>query len=496
VFIFPDKNDIVAKDTTICKAENTAYPISFSNSFKSYIDLYKISGVIPASGPDWLNGGNYTIDITTPGQQTLLDTIKIPVTAPKGYTCGDTIRFKLNISVVDKIGQLPTSHKSICITDSSDYTTKHPSVIFDRSIAGEYQPATIGAATPVSKIINGTTVYVKEFTFRYKECGTPIVYKTVKDTLFLLPQNLTASGRDWGRDTIISCRRPGPESIFTFYNDSIIDYPNGYGGKLDLNNGNSYWFDYGLTGKTPIQYGTISGGPSLHEGSYEVLVDSLKSTMGYNYLWKPDAGAFPCLVGADGKIDSGILVVIIQDEIVAQDYTAQLCKATYSGKKFSLAQYTGLPDGLTWTGSQINAPDKDSIVISALSEGTHKYTYDLKSTCGPGGKGVFYIKVGKTVKVSASKTVYYCVEKLPASINLNDVLNIAVNGLTWKVSGGGTIAGFNANTGILDIPAYSTINNPDGDEVLEFEIDQIPANSCVNSGVKLTLKFVNDVKNL
>jgi hypothetical protein len=313
---------------------------------------------------------------------------------------------------------------------------------------------------------------------------------------------------NWGRDTVIVCRTPGIKSIFTFYNNSAIDYPNIPIGKLDLDNTNSYWFDRGLTGTDgdlTSKYGTLDGTTSLV--SYDVLVDNLVSNLGYNYLWRPDGGAYPCLVDENGKIDTGIIVVMIQDEYVAQDFTAQLCEASYTkaanaeDKKLSLFDYTGLK--LAWTGGPGLVPTNDSIDISKAGVGTHKYVYEAAADCGPGGKGVFYVKIAPRVKVSSSKTVTYCIQKPPARINLNDVLNIAVQGITWAFNSTNSTSGvnmssaaiFDTSKGILNILEFGKANedlfkNP---ITLEFNISGVGNNTCVSTGTKLILKFVTNI---
>lgn len=505
VFIFPDKNDIIDKDTLVCQTDPSDgkdyHTFKFSSSFEEYIDLYITAGIFTA--PDWgTDNGEHAIRTDSIAVYPLSDTLKINLAnAPKGYTCGSEIRFQLIATVVDEIGQLTAISKTRCADDTVSLANSDPNIIFERTnVTGSYSPTTIGAAPSSDVTVGGQTLKKKVFTFSYTECGGGGI-KTVTDELYLLPnyesgQNAT----NWGSDTVIVCRTPGVKSIFTFYNDSLINYPLVGKGKLDLNLSNSYWFDRGLTGKDGLLtgiYGTINGGPSLHDGSYDVLVDSLRSNMGYHYLWRPDAGAFPCLVDENGYIDTGIVVVIIQDEIVAQDYTAQLCQDSYLGSHLSLNKYTGL--NVAWSG--LGIINNDSIDVSFAGKGTHKYTYNIPPKCGPGGPGVFYVKISPVVKVASSKTVRYCISKLPAMINLNDVLNVAVKGLEWNFNASESTNGltinsdiFNPETGILNILEFSPENQTilNSDVKLVFKVN---ANSgCgISAGTTVVLEFVSSI---
>jgi hypothetical protein len=420
------------------------------------------------------------------------------VTGRPGYTCGGKGAFSLTVKVTDEIVQLPSQAYSICPQDTAGLKTVSPGHYFDAGhdgLTGTYSPATIGAGTwsvfnplesdPAKKM------WYKTFTFAYKDCNDNPM--TVRDSLVLLPENGSVQhyGKEnWGSDTVVSCRLDivGGKDVYYFYNDPQIDYPlitsqfplvKPWLG--DANSPKARWYDRGLNGSTPTS-------PSTLENDINVLTDKMSSSVGYHYMWRADAGELPCLVGpGPGYLpDSGYVVVIIQDPIAAQDYTAQLCQGSFT-KKFSLAKYTGL--NIQWqTGAQLN-PGKDSIDVSKLTPGTHKYTYHLVPGCGPGGDGVLYLKVTDKIKVSSSKTVTYCKEKLPASINLNDVLNVAVEGLTWSYSGG-TLAGF-SNDGILDIGAYAAAHG-NGEATLTFTV--AGGNSCgVNIGTALTIKFVSNI---
>jgi hypothetical protein len=502
VFVLPDENLPIKKDTLICKQTAVdSIPISFANSFKPYIDLYKTSGIIPANATlTWNQKGSQKLRVNQVGQETLIDTLVIAsATAPKEYTCGYQIRFRFEATIVDQIGQLESKNESRCAEDSVRYADSNPNVIFNRnSIAGGfYTPSQIKDAPSVNGL-NG--IKKKGFTFTYPECGAG-GNKTVQDTLYLIPDKEPGEvALNWDRDTVTVCRRPGTKSIYDFYNDPEINYPKILAThglvKPDLDPTNSSWYDRGTSGTDGALtgvYGTKTNVTSLVDG-VDVLIPELRSNAGYNYLWVPDAGAFPCLVDDDGKIDTGYIVVVITDEAIAQDYTAQLCQPTYAGKKFSLAEYTGLTGLTTWDGPGV--VNNDSIDISTVAEGTHKYTYELGAGCGPGGKGVFYIKVGKRVKIASSKTVRYCKDNLPARINLNDVLNIAVQEIEWEYVSGtvNNVAlvapptGFTKD-GLFNILEYNGAHT--GEATLTFKIKTVPAGSCVNVDATLTLVFAS-----
>jgi hypothetical protein len=501
VFILPDMNDVVDRgDTLICLSMGTETEFDFNNDFfKEYVNLYQKAGIFSNW---WPGDGKHKIRIDSIATYTLMDTLTINLdAAPERYTCGDEIRFRITLKVVDATEtdiNLRHTALSICADDTIFYADSNPNILFKRNnIKGTYSPDKIKDAPTVQA--NGKKVKVFDFTYNSNCDGHTT--NTITDSLYLLQNNVTA--QNWDRDTVIVCRSPGPQSIFTFYNDSLIDYPKSTG-KLPLDLSNSYWYDRGLTGidgALTSKYGTISGEPSLRAGSYEVSVDLLKSNMGYHYLWHPDPGAFPCLLGGGGMVDSGYVVVIVEDEIVAQDYTVQLCESSYYPGSFSFGEYTGM--NVTWEapyGDALEGPHKDMLSISKLGKGTHKFKYKMLPKCGPGGTGVFYVKIGPAVKVASSKTVKYCINKLPAMINLNDVLNIAVNGLKWDFNYHNSTSGITINSdifgenGILDIRKFSLANHSkmNNDITLEFEVKHSPG--CgINPGTKLVLKFVDNI---
>jgi hypothetical protein len=475
VFVLPDFNNVITKDTLKCKRTTGSDTlITFNNSFAEYKDLYEKAGITAA----WKHGGSFpNIPTDTLETYTLADTLVISK-APAGYTCGIEGVFNYTLKIVNEIGPLDPRSFGICKEDTvGDLGKRDPNLIFKRNnVNGSYSPSTIGSTGWAIQSSSG--LYAKAFTFTYYICdGTT---RTVEDSLYLQVYH-----GNWGVDTATVCRKPGEESVFTYYN--MLTYPNIPGGKLPLDEGVSYWYERGLTltdGALTGNYGTVGDVASLTDKS--INNDVLKSNMGYHYLWRPDPGKFPCMVNPSTKlVDSGYLVLIIQDKSFAIDYTAQLCKSSYAGQPFSLNAYTGL--STTWN----DGPNLSN--ISDVPVGTYKYTYNLPADCGPGGNGVFYLKVTEKVKAPSSKTVKYCVQKLPGAINVNDVLGVAVASLKWETISGFTNVNtsFNTTTGILDIGKYAQ-ENGSGEATLTFTATG--TGGCgVNTGTTVTLIFTNSI---
>jgi hypothetical protein len=527
VFVLPtEDNAVEQRDTIAClkDVKTSGVTKNFSIVYADYIDLYKKAGFNPL--PTFKENIHKLPASSLPEKGTkdtvFVDTIVIAATGfPKNgneafkYSCGDTIRFSYKVKVTDFIGQLPSKGLSVCLSDTSTYKGMLPKDLFDRkNIPGTYDVNEVytnfGGLEDITGTITGIAstikVYKRVFTFTYDDkCATPEETNLkVKDSIIFIEK--FHANPNWGRDTAVFCRGEivGTQaSIFEFYNNAQIDYPLIGIPKLPLDNTNSYWYDRGIRDKDnkPGGNGTVHNVPSLPENTYDVLVEELKANVGYNYLWRLSLTKFPCFVDADNNPDSGYIVVIIQDPLLAQDYTSQLCKKSYGNTgKFSLAQYTGLR-GIQW--SSINIPNsalsasKDTVYIGSLTPNTYKLKYNLPaSTCSIGGDGVFYLKVSDRVVVPQSKTVTFCVEKLPAQINLNDVLNISVNGLVWQyvpVTSNGSPASlgseFNTTTGILDVNQYTTAH---GSGVVELKFKTVVpggVNSCITDGQELTIKF-------
>jgi hypothetical protein len=395
-----------------------------------------------------------------------------------------------------------------------DLGKRNPNEVFMRTYPGTYSPSKIFDGTPwdtkeMPELMdsqegqfNQYLVPYKEFIFTYVDCKNTTL--TVKDTIFLI----RAVG-DWGSDTVVYCRDSSSISLLRLFNDPMIDYPS-IGFKPDLFPGGSvtatYWYDRGINYPDSYAPGTISGYPSLPEGSNKVNSDDMNSNIGYHYQWKPESGGIYCLfTSMDGIPDSGIMVVILKDPAVAQDYTAQLCKNSYDeyNTHFDLNAYTGL--SVKWerpkSGGYANGLNDDNHKVDVfgsdhgtqkeygLQRGVYKYAYTLPADCGPGGTGVLYLKVTNNIKVPQSKTVKFCISKLPASINVNNIFGIADRNLTWSPPQNVTYEGFNADTGVLDIAKYFSANEAVAQD-LTFTSG---GTGCVPAGKTVTISFVTSL---
>jgi hypothetical protein len=486
VFVMPDENDLIQKDTLVCYDESGGtVNISLPNTYQKYSDLYAKAGV----SYSWLNNSVYPIQVKKDSiaSYTFMDTLKITA-APAGYTCGDTIIFKYKVRVDSTFTLSPLS-LTICPSDTTgDMGKRDPNLLFDRNFNGSYSPSTIGNTgwSPMTKnVIDGfgnpvaLTVFWKEFVYSGKDCKDKSY--SVNDTLWI-----TDNIGFWGWDTVTYCRDTAMVALAALWED--VDYSPNIDMKPILFPTASHWYDNGL-GVKPYDAGTTDGTPSLAAGDYQINSDIMKSNVGYHYLWRVDPGAssVECLVDDDGIPDSGYMVVIVTDPAIAQDYTAQLCKPSYASAKFDLNLYTGL--NVIWKqpssgGSAAGLENNHDVDIDKVYAGTYKYAYELPALCGPGGKGVFYLKVTDKIKTPSSKTVLYCVDKLPASINVNDVLGVAVAGLEWS----GPAVGFNTTTGILDVAAFTNANGAGAQDIV-FTVSS--GDSCgVPATTTVTVKFV------
>jgi hypothetical protein len=493
VFILPDYQDVIGgKDSVICVVTPTvprSYPqsgaINLDVIFKKYIDLYIAAGfTFPTNkwtNPKGAKKGEYgTLDIDSVATYVFNDTL-VFASKPAAYLCGDSIPFKLKITV-DTIGQLYPLSVGICPPDTlGDLGARDPNEIFERNFGGSYNPSTIANGTAWTP--KGLAFW-KAYDYTYTDCYGSA--KHVFDTLYLL--HWVGS---WGIDTVTYCRDSASLSIFTLYDDPQINYPAIGQAKPSLNNTNSYWYDRAVGGTYP-PFGTISGLTSLN--GYSVNLDDLKSNVGYHYLWRPDAAALPCLVNpSTGLPDSGYIVVILQDPVTTQDFRAQLCIDSWSvGDKFNVGEFTGITSG--WASPIVTDATGSNLAITAplLNKNTYTYSYHLAAGCGAGGDGVFYLRFTKGVKTPKSKKVEFCVNKLPASINLNEILGVAVKGLNW-VSGQSltTTDGFTASTGILNVITYVGVHGATAGTDLTFTVTGVDCG--IPSTTTVTLSFVSDI---
>jgi hypothetical protein len=496
VFNLPNLDLAVGKDTVICKeTAGTKMIINLQNSFSEYFDLYAKAGIEYT----WRNApATHEIAIDTALVYTLEDTLDI-TKSPVDYKCGLEGHYRFIVRVQDTIGQLQPVSRSICAADTvGDLGDRSPNEIFGRIAPnGSYSPAKINEGTWESKTVDkqgggSVTVYFKKFKYSYDECGGKPGKTIEYDTLELGVSIQDLGYENWGEGEVIVCRTPGTLRVTDLYDSA--DYSAMPIAPPALNTSNSYWKDKGVTNGYPVIYGTTSGNSSLIS-DYDVNLDDMQSSVRYHYLWRPDAGVFPCLIGATSKvIDSGWIAVVIQDDVTSQDYAAQLCKTSYTNAdKFDLNAFTGL--AVTWT-SLNGGVDSDGHNVTVPDIGTYTYKYKLNPKCGAGGPGVLYLKVTNGVRTSTVKEISYCIKRLPSSINLNEALGAVVNGLKW--TNDGSVAGFDTTTGILDIAQYAaSVADMNTDRTLTFTIDETNASDLcgITPGTQVKLHLVTNIIN-
>ncbi|MDR0618417.1 MAG: hypothetical protein LBG17_00770 [Bacteroidales bacterium] len=487
VFILPEENKTVTTlDTFLCYKES-ALPVTikFSKVFEKYVNLYAQAGLTAS----WLSGNNgltKEIKLDSVASYALRDTLKI--TIEPGYSCGDTIPFLYQIRVDSIARDTIARAYSICASDTIGDMGKRDVNLtyFKRNLPnGAYNKTTVGSPwVPNTNAPNGSTKKIATYTYTYYDCKAPSKPHTIVDTLKII-DNL---GNDayLGIDTVNYCRvATGSVPVIDFYAQAW------YLNKPNLSNTDSYWADRGTKDEnspSPSSYGTESGTSSLI-GGYDLNLDDMGSSIGYYYRWNVDASVHTCFTDNNGKPGWGTLVVILQDPFVAQDYTAQLCKESYlNGDKFNLNTYANLP-AVSWSGTGLSG---SNITPYDLDKSTYKYKYEASGDCAT-GKGVFYIKITSKVRTPSSKTVKYCLAKLPSQINLNDVLGVAVKSLTWSSSNSLTVDdGFDASLGILDIGKYIKSKGRTATE-LTF-VTATGSSTCgVPTGIVLKIDLVNNL---
>jgi hypothetical protein len=430
VFVLPDFTNTVTVDSTTCLVEPKYDPrslrpdINTADYFKKYLGLYDTANITYT----WKYGSFADVPVDSVGVYGYTDTLRI-ASAPKGYTCGGKGAFKYTLKVVKEVGQLPYKARGICDTDTlGNGPDVNPNYWFERTFPGTYTPNKVGSTKGT---VDGTWVEYTPgkwrcvYKFTYRDCGAS-TDSYAYDTLYIE----TAYG-NWGADTVTFCRTVGDMTVFQLYDSAT--YPKIPQAPWKLSETNSQWLDWGTSGRgvIPVTYGTIHGYTSLKDKT--VLIDSLRSNIRYTYQWF--ASGIECAFsGTPEKPDSGLIVVVIQDPFIAQDYTAQLCRTSYTSG-FNVSEYTGVP--VQWYDDGNNSVLNNTLNIAGFSPATltYKYHYNIAPGCGPGGTGVFYLKVTDKVKVASSKTVKYCKDRLPSRINLNDVLNVAIGTLEWEYYG-------------------------------------------------------------
>ncbi|MDR1339806.1 MAG: hypothetical protein LBK58_07130 [Prevotellaceae bacterium] len=499
VFVMPSDKDIVQKpDTLVCSNSAVGgaktFPVSLPKTYATYAKLYEQAGFTVT----WKPGTTHNVKYDSIAEYVFSDTLVL-TNLHADYNCGTKIAFQYGVKVVLDVNPfIPQKKEAACISDTLSAEPISAASWFNRNYPGEYIPKFVTGPVDAGEwkirdyLHTDSKTYKvpsKGFEFRYKDCNGDDQIRY--DSIFVLPDTLNIG--DWGIDTAFYCKTDADISLSKLVQDAGVNYdPWGVPAKLfpGGENTGSHWYDRGV--KVPytpstLDYGTVGGGTSL-VNDYYLKASIMSANTGYRYMWQIDGGAMECLVDSKtGVPDSGYLVVILQEAAIAQDYTAQLCKSSYLAgpTKFYLNAYTGLD--VQWTGG-IALTGKDTVAVATVNKNTYKYSYTLPAGCGPGGTGVFYLKVTDAVKVPAAKTVRYCLDKYPPAINLNDVLGVAVAGLTWTTTG--TPTGFNATTGILDVTAYMSTGKIES--TLEFATAN--ANQCgVSNGTKVTIEFVSNL---
>jgi hypothetical protein len=465
VFVLPVASNGVKTDTFYCwKKGETPLTVDFDKIYKDTIDLYKRAGLnVTAPDGGWKHGSTSFAPIKLDSVATYYfrDTLVVATkTESKSYSCGTLIPFEYEVRV-DSIAR-DTLGKGyvICTTDTVDENGKRsPNYWFKRNLKdGKYREGLL----PSSNILNSIVPWkpadkankYKIYYYHYGKCYGAGIPKPIQDTLYIIDVLPSANV---GGDTVMYCRGTSSVSLLDEKIWGKASYP---GLKPDLNAGNSYWLDFGIkrnavvptAGKSP-DYGTLNERTSLKDGN-KLKLDSMRASIIYHYKWS--ASGIDCFYDAAGDPGWGILSLILQDPVSAQDYTAQVC-----------------------------------LSLDKLNLNT--YTYEVPADCGTGGKGVFYLKVAPAVKIPRSKTVVFCAAKLPAAINLNDVLGIAAKNLTWSAIDNSNPwfgnAAFSTADGTLDITKFvqaSGGNIPSGKVTFTTVAG---TDSCVPGGINLTIDF-------
>jgi hypothetical protein len=489
VFVLPNGSGTGVKaDNFVCYDKNNTgggVSVDFDDIFKDTVDLYTKAGFVWA----WKTTGTkdyaaQTKRLDSVATYNFFDTLVI-TTAPKGYSCGTKIPFRFDL-VIDSIARDTIGRGfAICASDTVDENGKRsPNHWFKRNLPkGKYK--NFNGTTEVTSITPWPVGAKRQlFYYYYDKCPSGTVSKPIVDTLYLID---VLPDDSIGIDTVVYCRRTNDVSIVDENIWGKASYP---GLKPDLSESNSTWEDWGITQERgitdPDHYGTTTKVTSLT--NHKLNLSIMRASIGYNYMWTIQG--MDCFVDDKGKPGWGILTVILQDPYVAQDYTAQLCMNDIG--KFDLNTYTGLAVNWKWNdGSQLTG---NAITPSAPAwvANTYKFNYEAGGSDGCGsGKGVFYVKITKNIKAPKSKSVKFCNEKLPATINLNDILGVGYSGLKWKYTSGDNkwdSEVFDGDFGILDINKYVAKHKAIPATKVVFETTG--AVDCgIPSGIKVEIDF-------
>lgn len=444
VFIIPSLDMPIAEDTLLCKQPlGSTLPIVINNYFP-YAELYNKAGMTATWDPAAFPA------MPTDAVGTTVYTAQFTVSGPAGAVgCGSTGTFNYTVNVNDGDFTLAPITVNICEADTVGLlANRNPNVYFGRNVAGVYSPAIIGGNW-------GAGVQSKSYVFTYTDClGTS---KTVTDVLTIANSPVD---NNWGRDTLLICRNQVANTVELYGLSQGIT-------PISLLPTNSSWADRGISGTLPLVHGP--SGSSVFTSPSLVNTADMGTNIGYNFLYRMDPSL--CFGG-----DSGLFILMLQDPFSAVDFRTQLC-TDYLATNFNLASFTGIKNG-TWSyvGTMsasvgaITGSELSSVQLNKMGNGTHKLSYSVPASCGSGGTGVMYIKIGGKVSIPASVAERYCKSTLPAIINVNEVIGFSgvASGATnkWEltsVSNGGANVSpaalaaaqgyFNATTGVFDISA-------------------------------------------
>jgi hypothetical protein len=470
VFVLPNVgSEPVQKDTSVCEGSTIS---SFDpRDHIPYKNVYEAAGFgfnapVPAS---------WTIATAVAGDDDSVYVATIDLTLPDNaknpgaYTCGGTITFNFKVTVTPKDFTLDPKKIDICSSDTAGANgLRNPAVaeLFNRTVSGSYAPATVGGGTWTAY---GDGRFYKWFVYTYKSCATGGGNLTVYDTLFLTPG--VGGNGDWGVDTVVLCRQGSTADLYNIYSSV-------QGGGPALLTTNSYWKDYGVSNDSPVtNYGTIDNGTSI-TGIHTIDLDNMLASAGYYYKWELDA-ASNCFAG-----DSGKIVVILTDPFVASDYRVQVCN---KDAEFDIAAYTGISDDAAWTSIPSTLSlSNGKITWPAGTKSTYKLEYNLSAGCGAAGGAVLYLKLTDVLTIAGSVEEIYCKTKLPASINLNELLGIS-NAGSWTYTSGGNVTDAWTVAGIVDcskLLALNPINALTGANKIDFVFTFTPDPSTCITGTR------------
>jgi hypothetical protein len=312
--------------------------------------------------------------------------------------CGVEGTFNFTVQVTDEDYTLTPIPLNICASDTVGILAdRSPNFYFGRG-PGTYNPATIGNNW------GGTS---KIYTFSYTDCKGNS--KTVSDVLSITTSPVD---KNWGRDTLKKCRTE-LGNVADLYNLAQGIIP------ISVLPTSGTWQDRGITGTLPLTFGP--SGISIFDAPSNIDISAAGSNIGYQFLYRMDPSL--CFGG-----DTGLFILVIQDEFKAVDFRTQLC-TDHLPNDFDLAAFTGIKSG-TWKYVGALASSVDPIANNALTSaqlntmgaGTHKLTYSVPASCGGGGQGILYMKIGGKASIPASISERYCKTTLPSMINVNEII--------------------------------------------------------------------------